>query len=72
MEDGRSQPSSSERTKTSYRLRAAELGLISEHSNQDEKDDLDQEGDRHDRDRKDTSLTERGFMNASHLAKPQE
>ena len=35
-----------------HRLRAAQSALLSEHSNQDEKADLDQEGDRHDGDRK--------------------
>jgi len=50
MEDGRSQPSSlrSPRPRIGCGLRAR----LSEHSNQNEKPDLGQESDAHDRDRK--------------------
>src|SRR5258708_12338756 len=63
-EDGRSQPSSSRRTRPSHRPRTTpERAILSDHSNQDEKSDLGQESDARDGERyRNTSVADRGFM----------
>ena len=52
--------------------RCPDRALLSKHSNQNEKPDLGQESDAHDRDCKEHVLAERGSMNASHLAEGRE
>ena len=52
--------------------RCPDRALLSKHSNQNEEPDLGQESALMIATVRNTSLAERGFMNASHLAKPRE